>query len=156
MITNFEEYLLGLYNNKQQAQSHPTEYSQVFVLWEKIDGGYHSKNYYRCDGPDKPYRERYHKIVELSETEVIVENYTLDWTRQEGCDMMFEFDGQAWHGKLKNPGQCLVRDGVYVVSEIHLTKTGLDSRDQGFDSNEELVFGSFRMYKFLRGRIAQR
>ena len=156
MITNFEEYLLGLYNNKQQAQSHPTEYSQVFVLWEKIDGGYHSKNYYRCDGPDKPYRERYHKIVELSETEVIVENYTLDWTRQEGCDMMFEFDGQAWHGKLKNPGQCLVRDGVYVVSEIHLTKTGLDSRDQGFDPNEELVFGSFRMYKFLRGRIAQR
>ena len=48
------------------------------------------------------------------------------------------------------------RDGVYVVAEIHLTKTGLDSRDQGFDSNDELAFGSFRMYKFLRGRIAQR
>ena len=156
MITNFEEYLLGNYSNKIQAQSHPTEYSSVCIRWEKIDGGYQSRNYYKVDGPDKPYRHRNHKIIEVSETEVIVENYSLDWTRQEGCDMIFTFDGQAWHGKLKNPGQCLVREGVYVVAEIHLTKTGLDSRDQGFDPNEELVFGSFRMYKFLRGRIAQR
>tara|TARA_Y100000004_G_scaffold37246_1_gene39971 strand:- start:1038 stop:1508 length:471 start_codon:yes stop_codon:yes gene_type:complete len=156
MTTNFESYLLGHYCNKSQAQSNPTEYSSVCILWEKIDGGYRSRNYYRVDGLDKPYRHRKHKVVEVSETEVIVENYNLDWTRQEGCDMIFTFKDNAWHGKLKNPGQCLVRDGVYVVAEIHLTKTGLDSRDQGFDSNDELAFGSFRMYKFLRGRIAQR
>ena len=155
MMTNFEEYLLGLYDNKTQAQSHPTEFAQVYILWEKIEGGYHSKNYYRSDGPSKPYRERYHKLVEIDETTVIVENYHTDWTRCEGCDMMFTFDGQAWHGSLVSDN-CFVRDGVRVKPEIHLTKTGLDSKDQGFDSNGNMVFGSTMLYRFKRGRLTQR
>ena len=29
-----------------------------------------------------------------------MENYHLDWTRHEDCDILFTFDGRAWHGKL--------------------------------------------------------
>jgi len=150
MTTNFESYLLGLYNNRSQAQSHPTEFPQVFILWEKVDGGYHSKQWYKRDGPDKPYREKYHKLVEVSETEVIMENYYLDWTRHEDCDMIFTFKDNQWHGKLLGD-QCIVR-GTKVVAEIHLTGPGLESRDKGFNSEGKLVWGSLGLYKFVRGK----
>ena len=155
MTTNFETYLLGLYDNKSQAQSHPTEFAQVCILWERIEGGYRSRNFYKKDGLDNPYRMRHHKIVEVSPTEVIVENYFTDWTRCEGCDMMFKFDGHSWHGQLVSD-TCFVRDNVRVKPEIHLTKDGLDSKDQGYDEEGNMVFGSLSLYKFKRGRIAQR
>ena len=156
MTTDFEAYLLGLYDNKIQAQSHPTEFAQIFILWEKIDGGYKSKHYYKRDGADKPYRMRHHKLVEVSEEEVIVENYHTDWTRCEGCDMIFKWDGRQWNGKLRNPDQCFVRDGVSVTSEVHFTKEGVYCKDLGYDQSGNLVFGSPSLYKFKRGRIAQR
>jgi len=149
MTTNFEDYLLGLYHNKAQAQSHPTEFAQIFILWEKIDGGYHSKQWYRRDGQNNPYRERYHKIVEITETKVLVENYRLDWTRCSECDMIFLFDGQTWHGQLQG-NNCIVRENVRVKSEIHLTKKGLESKDQGIDPEGKMVFGSLGLYKFVR------
>ncbi|AFD02629.1 antenna protein [Synechococcus phage S-MbCM6] len=149
MKTNFESYLLGLYNNKSQAQSHPTEYSQVYILWERVDGGYHSKQWYRKDGEDKPYREKYHKIVEVSETEVIVENYYLDWERHSDCDMIFTFKDHKWYGKLLGD-QCIVRDAK-VISEFNLTGSGIESRDKGVNSEGEIVFGGVDLYKFIRG-----
>jgi hypothetical protein len=148
MMSNFETYLLGLYNNKRQAQSYPTEYSQVFILWEKIDGGYHSKQWYRRDGHEKPYREKYHKLVEVSETEVIMQNYHLDWTRHEDCDMIFTYDGKRWHGKLI--GDNCTAKGYKVVAEIHLTGPGLESRDKGLDENGKLMWGSLGLFKFVR------
>lgn len=155
MTTDFESYLLGLYDNIQQAQSHPTEFAQIFILWERIDDAYHSKQWYRRDGPNKPYRERYHKLVELSETRVVVQNYHLDWTRCESCDMIFKFEGHEWHGQLIG-NDCIVRGNVRVKSEIKLTKTGLESRDQGYDPDGKMVFGSLGLYKFKRGRLTQR
>jgi hypothetical protein len=155
MKTNFEDYLLGLYDNIQQAQSYPTEFAQVYILWEKIDDGYHSKQWYRRDGASKPYRERNYKITEISDIEVILENYNLDWTRCETCDMIFKYDGQTWHGKLLG-NDCIVRENVRVVSEVRLTQTGLESRDQGYDPDGKMVFGSLGIYNFKRGRLTQR
>lgn len=157
MTTNFESYLLGLYNNKKQAQSSPTLYSQVFISWSKSeDGFYHSKQWYRSDGEDNPYRVGNHKLVEVSDTEVIMENYASDFTRREACDMIFTYDGQAWHGTLIGDG-CIIRGNAKVTSEIHLTKDGLESRDIGHDvETGEKVFGGTDMYRFQRGRLAQR
>ena len=149
-MTNFESYLLGLYNNRSQAQSHPTEFPQVYILWEKIVGGYHSKQWYRRDGPTKPYREKYHKLVEVSETEVIMENYYLDWTRHEDCDMIFRFDGHGWHGQLAGD-KCRGYRGDRVISEIHVYKDKLHTCDQGRDlETEELMWGSTELYRFTR------
>jgi len=149
MMSNFETYLLGLYNNRHQAQSNPSQFAQIFILWEKIEGGYHSKQWYRRD-PHNPYRERYHKIVEISETRVVVENYNLDWTKDSGCDMIFEYQGSEWHGKLIG-NNCIVRENVRVKTEIYLSKTALRCRDQGYDPNGKMVFGSLGLYELIRG-----
>ena len=147
-ITNFESYLLGYYDNWQQAQSNPTAFSQVCVIWEKVEGGYHSKQWYRRES-HKPYRERYHKVRVIDETHVIVENYYLDWTKCGECDMMFTFFNNQWDGKLIGK-DCIVRGNARVTSEVHLTKKGLESRDQGFDEEGNKVFGGWDLYKFVR------
>lgn len=156
MTTNFDYYLLGLYNNKKQAQSSPTLFPQVFILWEKTeDGFYHSKQWYRSEGPDNPYREGYHKLVEVSDTEIIMENYTKDFTRRSQCDMIFTYNGRGWDGKLIG-NECIVRGNARVIAEMHLDKEGLQSQDKGLDPDGNLVFGGIGMYHFKRGRLAQR
>ena len=80
-----EDYLLGLWTNQNQAQSSPTTYATIFMEWKEIEGGFQSQNYYRTDGPSRPYRKRYHKKVDISKTEVLIENYDLEWNKSEEC-----------------------------------------------------------------------
>ena len=144
-----EEYFLGHWTNRYQAQSAPHLYSSTEIEWKKIEGGLHSKNYYRRDGPTKPYRERYHKIVEVSDTEFIVENYDLNWTRSENCDMIFTFDGTAWNGQLIGD-KCTGAKGYRIVSEYHLYGDKLHSKDQGYDDEGNMKWGSEVTYKYIR------
>ena len=147
---SFEDYLLGHWSNKYQAQSHPTHYATVELEWRKIPGGYHSKNYYRHQGPDNPYREKYHRMVKISETRIRVQNYNIDWTRTENCDMIFTFDGTSWKGELESPGKCMGVKGYRVESLIYLFGDKLHSRDRGFDPSGKRVWGSNLLYKFTR------
>ena len=78
-----DDYIIGHWTNRYQAQSAPHHFSTVETVWEKVEGGYHSKNFYRRDGANKPYRERYHKVNVISFDKLIFENYNLDWTRSE-------------------------------------------------------------------------
>lgn len=148
MTTDFEECLLGKYNNFRQAQSAPTLFSQIEILWEKIPGGLHSRQWYRHE-KDHPYREGYHKVSHISNTELIVENYNTDWTRRENCDMIFKFDGRAWNGKIL--GDMCYRRGGRVVSEIILINKQLHSRDKGLDEFGNRVWGSDALYIFTKG-----
>ena len=145
---SFENYLLGHWTNVSQAQSDPIMFSSVELVWELIDGGLHSKNFYR-KSPNTPYRERYHKINRISDTEILIENYHLDWTRSEECDMMFIFDGQQWVGKVVGD-HCFSKEGHRVSSEMKLFGNKIHTCDQGYDSNGNMVWGSRNPYKFLR------
>ena len=147
MTTDFENSLLGKYNNFRQAQSSPTLFSQIEIIWERIDGGLHSKQWYRHD-PNVPYREGYHKAIHISDTEVVVENYNTDWTRRENCDMIFKFDGRAWNGNTL--GNECYRRGARVQSEITLINNQLHSRDKGLDESGNRVWGSDTLYIFTK------
>ena len=61
-----DDYLLGHWSNRQQAQSNPHSFAQTEIIWEKEEDWYKSKNFYRVDGPEKPYRQKRHKIKVLS------------------------------------------------------------------------------------------
>ena len=107
-------------------------------------------NYKRCEGPDSPYRKKNHKFVRLSDREVLVENYHLDWTRHEECDILFTFDGEAWHGKLAGEN-CKGYRGDRVISEIHAYGNKLHTCDRGIDlETGEMVWGSTELYRFTR------
>jgi len=144
-----ESYLLGHWSNKAQAQSNPYDFASVEIVWKKIDGGFESMNYKRVNGPDDPYRRKRHKIRYLSDTEAVIENYHLDWTRHEECDIIFKFDGRAWHGKLLGD-KCRGYRGNRVVSEVHAYGDKLHTMDQGYDEENNLVWGSTKLYRFVR------
>ena len=72
---NFEDYLLGNWTNKAQAQSDPQGFASVNIVWRKIEGGYESMNYKRVRGENDPYRKKYHKLEIVSDTQVIMHNY---------------------------------------------------------------------------------
>ena len=86
---------------------------------------------------------------EYEEIEVI-ENYDLEWTRCESCDMIFKRSDNGWHGKLLSEDKCIVR-GAKLIAEIHLTGDGLNSRDRGEDAEGNKIFGGDSLYKFKRG-----
>ena len=148
MTIDLEKYLLGHWSNRAQAQSDPHNFASVEIIWKKIEGGYESMNYKRVN-PNEPYRKKRHKLRVVSSTEVIMENYHLDWTRHEECDILLTFDGTAWHGKLLGEG-CRGYRGNRVVSQIHLYGDKLHSCDQGYDEENNLVWGSTELYRFSR------
>jgi hypothetical protein len=151
MTINFEDYIIGHWTNKSQAQSNPHHFVSVEIVWKRHEEGYQSMNYKRADGPDYFYRKKNHKFVQISDTEVLVENYHLDWTRHEDCDILFTFDGKAWHGQLACPGKCHGYRGDRVVSEVHAYGDKLHTMDQGYDiETGEFVWGSKQLYKFTR------
>ena len=84
-----EDCLMGHWTNKHQAQSDPTNWVTVEIIWKSHEKGFQSMNFKRCDGPGNPYRKKNHKFLYLSDREVVVENYHLDWTRHEDCDILF-------------------------------------------------------------------
>ena len=146
-----EDCLLGHWTNKHQAQSDPTNWVSVEVVWKKHEEGYQSFNYKRRDGPDFPYRKKNHKFVYLSDTEVLVQNYHLDWTRHEDCDIIFKYDGKAWHGEIASPGKCRGYRGDEVISEIHAYGDKLHTCDRGIDlETGKMVWGSNELYRFIR------
>jgi len=146
-----EDCLLGHWTNKHQAQSDPTNWVSVEVVWKKHEEGYQSCNYKRRDGPDFPYRKKNHKFVYLSDTEVLVQNYHLDWTRHEDCDIIFKYDGKAWHGEIASPGKCRGYRGDEVISEIHAYGDKLHTCDRGIDlETGKMVWGSNELYRFIR------
>tara|TARA_Y100000816_G_scaffold197467_1_gene144542 strand:- start:95 stop:544 length:450 start_codon:yes stop_codon:yes gene_type:complete len=141
-----EDYLLGLWTNQNQAQSAPTTYATILMEWKEIEGGFQSKNYYRTDGSQRPYRKRYHKKVDISEKEVLIENYDLEWNKSEECGMLFKYDNLAWHGNIV--GDC-VHNGVTIKSQMHLFGDKLHSFDQAYKGGR-MVWGSNNIYKFVR------
>jgi len=144
-----EDYLLGHWTNRSQAQSNPHSFASVEIIWKRVDDGFESMNYKRSLGPSEPYRKKRHKLEIISDTEVIMHNYHLDWTPHPECDIILTFDGDAWHGKLLGEG-CRGYRGDRVVSEIHLYGDKLHSMDQGYDENNRLVWGSTELYRFTR------
>jgi len=137
---SFESYLLGHWTNVSQAQSDPLLFSSVELVWDRIPGGLRSKNFYRKT-PNSPYRERYHKINQVSDTKVIVENYHTDWTRSENCDMMFVYNGEQWIGSVVGDS-CISSDGNRVHSEMKLFGSKIHTCDQGYDSDGNMIWGS--------------
>jgi hypothetical protein len=147
---NLDSYLLGHWTNKYQAQSDPTNWVSVEILWKPHEDGFQSTNYKRCEGPEFPYRRKNHKFVELSDVEVLVQNYHLDWTRHEDCDILFTFDSEAWHGQLAGDN-CTGYRGDKVISEIHAYGDKLHTCDRGIDlKTGEMVWGSTELYRFTR------
>ena len=94
-------------------------------------------------GEDNPYRNKWHRVKE-EHGAIIVENWTPSWeSHSECCDMIFNFLGDHYDGKVKT-NACIIRGGV-VKSTVKFNGEYYKSRDQGW-RDDKLVWGSDVIY----------
>jgi len=154
MTISFDDALLGHWTNRYQAQSNPLGFASVELEWS-IDYSdvdqiwYKSKNYYRKEGPNKPYRSGRHKMSLIRGDSFLMENYSEDGTKRQGCDMLFVDINGRWEGRLFAEGQCVIGDAI-ISSHMVLYGDKLHSADQGRDKEGNLIWGTDHFYRFTR------
>ncbi len=154
MTIDFSDALLGHWTNRHQAQSNPLGFASVELEWgidySDVDQiWYTSKNYYRKEGPNNPYRSGRHKMSLIRGDSFLMENYSEDGTKRVGCDMLFVEHDNRWEGKLFAEGQCVLNDAI-ISSHMLLYGDKLHSADQGRDKQGNLIWGSDHFYRFTR------
>ena len=154
MTISFDDALLGHWTNRHQAQSNPLGFASVELIWD-VDYSdvdqiwYTSKNFYRKEGPDKPYRSGRHKMSLVRGDSFLMENYSEDGTKRQGCDMLFVDVNGKWEGRLFAEGQCVIGDAI-ISSHMVLYGDKLHSADQGRDKEGNLIWGTDHFYEFTR------
>jgi hypothetical protein len=148
LILEFCDLLQGKYNNWQQASSNPRQFSHVMLNWDRLsENEMKIKQWYVHDGEEKPYRERWHRVLTVPESNVIiVENWDEGWkTHNECCDTVFQKVENSYEGTIIG-NNCVVKNAV-VKSSIRFDGKTYQSLDQGWNENN-LVWGSHYFYKF--------
>lgn len=143
----FLSCLLGTFDNKYQAFTNPTGFAHINISYKLTENGIEHKSWYQYQGADSPYRTNYHKVREISPTQVIMECYNSNWEHRSGCDVLFTKQGSYWVGKIQ--GECMVR-GARLDSYIRLTNNRYECYDAGYNSNGKLVWGGTDVYIFKR------
>lgn len=144
-FTTIEDYFLGHWNNKQQCIMYPTEFSNIHILWERIDGGLRSRQWRHREKIDNAYRDRYHKFVKRG-SDYVLESYDHSWTKRDGCDIILTSTKDGWRGS--NNDRCYHQD-VLVETKLEVTSDTYKVFDYG-SRNGTFVFGNRKYFEFKR------
>lgn len=171
MKNKFLEYLIGNFNNKRQAFSHPTRYAYIRVLHRKIsDDLIYGEQAYAFQDV-RPYRQFVLKPVEEADT-IRVINYEIenplrfikgenldqlketDLIFRSGCDTIFYEKDNVFYGEVEGC-ECFVDwrgQQTYVKNKAELGLNYYNVIDQGFAvGTEDRVWGSEHGYfQFMR------
>ncbi len=149
----FCEYFEGYFDNQNQAFANPHDFALISVNHKSID-----QNKFRVTQQyvyeSKPYRETVIEIFEQG-NDILIKNFKSDGlTYLTGCDTIFEFDGNQFHGKNMCDKCFIHRNGknTYLMTEIYLGKGYYKVIDSGFDiQTNQHVWGSFNgFFEFIK------
>jgi len=140
-----EDYFLGHWNNRTQCSMYPTEYSNIHILWEQIDGGFRSRQWKHRDPIENAYKDLYHKFVQDG-SNYILESYDHAWTKRQGCDILLRSTTNGWSGS--NTGSCYHHD-MLIQTNMEITKDKYKIFDYA-TRNGEFAFGGNKFFEFVR------
>ena len=128
--------IVGEYLNQNQAFTYPADFAMIRLVWKDIgENKLHSQSFYEYDR-SKPYRESYHEYEIISQNEVLLHSYDMNW--DPTCDHSIKWDGTFWVAE--TCGECVVK-GVKIISEFKFNAEKCLSRDAGYDSAGKLIWG---------------
>lgn len=162
MIEEFKEYLLGSFNNRRQAFSFPSQYSQISLRHELLPNGmiYGEQKYTVRKQP--PYRQF---VLSLSQYEntIIVTSYKVKdgekflyftdidkitkdgLEKNEGCDCIFTKDGDRYIGRIIGCDCIVYKNGKksFLYTASILNKYNYKVIDRGYcPETKEMIWGS--------------
>jgi hypothetical protein len=140
-----EDYFLGHWNNRHQCITNPTEFSNIHILWERIDGGFRSRSWRHREKIENSYRDQFHKFVKDGPY-YRLETYDHSWTIRTGCDIILTPKPNGWHGS--DQGTCYKQD-VLVQTKLEVTRDYYRVFDYG-SRNGKPVFGQTKYFVFKR------
>jgi CpeT protein len=149
----FCKYFEGYFDNQTQAFTRPQDFALILVNHKLIDEDtFKVTQQYVYE--TEPYRETVIKVIENNDS-ILIKNYKSDGlTYLSGCDTIFEFNDNQFHGK-NCCNECLIhRNGkdTYLMTEIYLGNGYYNVIDRGFDvETNQHVWGSFNgFFEFIK------
>jgi len=162
MIEEFKEWLLGSFNNRKQAFSYPSQYSQISLRHVLLDNGMiYGEQKYTVRG-EPPYRQFVLDFKEVNDR-IIVSSYkvkdgkkhlefkNLDQITEdqlelnENCDCIFIKENNQYVGRIMGCDCIVERNGKksFLFTMSALTKTKYKVIDRGYDpETKKMVWGS--------------
>lgn len=145
MIDEFISYLLGRYNNRDQAFYNPSKFAYIWCVYEQVAPfDIVSKWWYNYAGETAPYRQGYQRVT-TSGNDIILENYTPEWEKITG-GIIFNKIGNQFEGK--NNDEC-IRHNALLESKMILTGKEIHCYDSGVKEGK-IVWGGKDLYTFKR------
>lgn len=164
------DLMTGSFDSKKQAEADSAYYHislHMYPIWKNREGSWLYVEQAEADMQDKPYRQRVYQLTALADGTIKSSIFTLKdqdrfigkWrepgffnqfsansllAEREGCAVIMKrinattFEG-ATVGK-----NCLstLSGAAYATSKVKISATSVESWDQGFDSNDEQVWGA--------------
>jgi hypothetical protein len=169
MVEEFKQWLLGSFNNRKQAFSFPSQYSQISLKHVLLKNGmiYGEQKYTVRKQP--PYRQFVLDINQVGENIVVtsykvkngdrflyfkdLENITEDdLEKNEGCDCIFVKQGLNYVGRIFGCNCIVYKNGKksFLFTMSSLGENIYRVIDRGYDPDtKEMVWGSeYGMFEF--------
>jgi CpeT protein len=170
-MNQFLDYLVGEFNNKRQAFSHPTRYAYIRILHRKISDDliYGEQAYAFRDV--RPYRQFILRPVQEGET-IRVINYDIkdqlrfvkgenldlitdeDLILRTGCDTIFTFKDNVYYGSLDGC-ECFVDwqgKQTYLQNKVELGLNYYNVFDKGMcvETNTQIWGSQNGFFQFIK------
>jgi CpeT protein len=162
MVEEFKEFLLGSWDNRRQAFSFPSQYSQISLRHELLQNGmiYGEQRYTVRKQP--PYRQFVLEVKQV-EDKIIVSSYKVrdgnkylyftdidkitkdDLEKNEGCDCIFIKQEDTYIGRIIGCDCIVERNGKesFLVTISILKKDKYKVIDRGYSpETKEMLWGS--------------
>jgi len=174
MVKEFKEFLLGSWNNRNQAFSFPSQYSQISLRHALLSNGmiYGEQKYTVRKQP--PYRQFVLDVNQVDD-KLVVSSYKVkngerflyfknidqiveeDLEKNEGCDCIFEKQNDVYIGRIFGCDCIVERNGKksFLFTASILEKNKYRVIDRGYcPETKKMLWGSEHgMFEFNKDNI---
>lgn len=164
------DLMIGSFDSKKQAEADSAYYHitlHMYPIWKNREGTWLYVEQALASTQDKPYRQRVYQLQNMADGTVKSTVFTLKdqdsfigkWDDpkffnqftansllelRDGCAVIMKrLDATTFEGATIGKN-CLstLRGASYATSKVNISATGVESWDQGFDRNDEQVWGA--------------
>lgn len=169
MIDQFKEFLLGSFNNRTQAFSFPSQYSQISLKHVLLDNGLIYGEQWYSVRKEPPYRQ-FVLDPHLEDDKIIVTSYKVknkdnylyfnnldqltesEIIKNEGCDNVFVKRDDVFYGIIKGCDCIVEKNGktsfLYTASELSEKKYKVIDRGYCPETKKMLWGSEYGMFEF--------
>ena len=153
-MTQFHDYLEGIFDNRLQAMKYPTRYARIIITHQRIDEDWFYGKQAYFHSQENPYREFQMQIQQIGK-KFLVKNFDKKGlTYKEGCDTIFESVGNEYHGHNTDCNCWVNWKGVttYLTNDIILGYNSYKVMDSGIDpkTNRKIWGSQWGHLEFIR------